>query len=299
LGVRARSRFSFAAIGFGFVMPFSISVIRIGSYSPQADMALQRAARQRFGERIYFTPADIADEAFSPDGSSILFSLYDGAVQLYDVQSGDMRWESQFTSAPWVAISPDGRYALVTDGLGHLLNLATGEEVHQFTAPSSGWVGAVDFSPDGRSILATGEDSSWIQDVESGEVLREFTGTAIDAAFSPDGHIVLTLNTDGIIRVWDARSGQEIREMSSQAVGQSNLVVSPDGRDVAAGNGNTARLWDVTTGEQIQELVGHAEVITSIAYSPDGYYLVTGSMDGSARLWDAATGISAPRCTQS
>jgi hypothetical protein len=43
-GVRARSRFGFGAIGFGFVMPFSISVIRIGSYWRSFD-DLERFAR--------------------------------------------------------------------------------------------------------------------------------------------------------------------------------------------------------------------------------------------------------------
>ncbi len=260
------------------------------AYSPQADMALQHAARQSFGERIYFAPTDIADEAFSPDGSSILFALYDGTVLLYDAQSGDVLWQStQFMDVPLGAVSPDDKYALVTDGAIHLLDMATGQEVRQFTDPS--WVGPAVFSPDGRSILAAGEGSSWIQDIQSGEVLRQFDGGATDAAFSPDGHTVITLNADGIVRLWDARSGQEIRQMSSQATGQSNLVVSPDGRYAAAGNGNTARLWDIQTGEQIQEFVGHAEVITSIAYSPDGRYLATGSMDSSARLWDVTTGL--------
>lgn len=265
------------------------------AYSPQADMALQRASRQNFGERIILTPTDISSVAFSPDGSSILMALYGGTVQLYDVQSGGVRWEAtQFTGAPWVSISPDNRYALVTDERGHLLDLATGEEVRQFTDPSSGWVGAAVFSPDGRSILAAGEGSSWIEDIHTGEVIREFAGTALDAQFSPDGGTVATLNADGIVRLWDARNGQEIRQWSVPSTDE--IVFSPDGRYLAtSADDKTARLWDVESGEQIQEFVGHLEVVNALAFSPDGRYLATGSMDSSARLWDIATGLEVRR----
>ena len=36
--------------------------------------------------------------------------------------------------------------------------------------------------------------------------------------------------------------------------------------------------------------VGHQKAITSVAYSRDGRYFLTGSLDGTAILWDAATG---------
>ncbi|HEX2623501.1 MAG TPA: TIR domain-containing protein, partial [Phototrophicaceae bacterium] len=41
----------------------------------------------------------------------------------------------------------------------------------------------------------------------------------------------------------------------------------------------------------VHTFVGHTVRISSVAYSPDGKYALTGSGDGTARLWDLATGI--------
>src|SRR5262249_27560785 len=37
-------------------------------------------------------------------------------------------------------------------------------------------------------------------------------------------------------------------------------------------------------------LEGHAEPVLSVAYSPDGKRIVTGSVDNTAKVWDAQTG---------
>ena len=41
----------------------------------------------------------------------------------------------------------------------------------------------------------------------------------------------------------------------------------------------------------LRSFEGHKSPITSVAFSPDGRYVLTGSADSTARLWDAATGL--------
>ena len=37
-------------------------------------------------------------------------------------------------------------------------------------------------------------------------------------------------------------------------------------------------------------LKGHRDLVSAVRFSPDGRYVVTASHDGTARIWDAATG---------
>ena len=48
----------------------------------------------------------------------------------------------------------------------------------------------------------------------------------------------------------------------------------------------------MATGTAIATLAGHTAGVTAVAFSPDGTRILTGSGDGTARLWDAATGTT-------
>ncbi|SEH05023.1 WD40 repeat domain-containing protein [Candidatus Venteria ishoeyi] len=59
-------------------------------------------------------------------------------------------------------------------------------------------------------------------------------------------------------------------------------------------------LWQGVVAEVISEplysfppeerLVGHTFLVTAVAYSPDGSQIVSSSMDGSLKIWDAGNG---------
>src|SRR3984893_10836146 len=47
---------------------------------------------------------------------------------------------------------------------------------------------------------------------------------------------------------------------------------------------------DVETGAELAVLRGHTDKVNAVAVMPGGTRIVTGSDDGTARVWDAATG---------
>jgi WD40 repeat protein/transcriptional regulator with XRE-family HTH domain len=110
-------------------------------------------------------------------------------------------------------------------------------------------------------------------------------------AISPDGMYALTGGTDGIIRLWDVRSGEEIRQFLGHTGSISGSIFSPDGKRILTGSADkTARLWDLTTGKELHKFTGYNDVLTGVAYAPDGKTILTTSSDGTTRLWDSTTG---------
>ncbi len=51
---------------------------------------------------------------------------------------------------------------------------------------------------------------------------------------------------------------------------------------------NTVRLWDVKTGEMLRVFT-HTDLVSSVTFSPDSRYILAGSRDKTAYLWDIET----------
>ena len=70
----------------------------------------------------------------------------------------------------------------------------------------------------------------------------------------------------------------------------SAVAVSPDGRHVVSGSGDTVRVWELASGRQVgAPLTGHTEAVYAVAVTPDGRHVVSGGEDG-VRVWSVASG---------
>jgi len=65
-----------------------------------------------------------------------------------------------------------------------------------------------------------------------------------------------------------------------------SATFSPDGRRLATWTwGSGLRVWDVASGGLVATLEGREDRISSAAFSPDSTRIVSGSDDGTARIW--------------
>lgn len=110
---------------------------------------------------------------------------------------------------------------------------------------------------------------------------------------SPDGRRIVTGSDDGVLRLWNADTGQPIgAPLRGHAAGWVDEVAfSPDGHRIAsASDDHSVRLWNADTSQQIGPPLMHDDEAWSVAFSPDGHTLASGSKDTTIRLWNAYSG---------
>lgn len=189
------------------------------------------------------------------------------------------------------------------DANATLFASAGGAKLAQLTGPEQP-VSSIAFSPDGGLLLIGSQDrTAYLFDTLTGVLVRQFGGhtDAVNSvAYSPNGTQVMTGSADGTVIVHDANSGATVRTLTIGAA-VSSVAFSPDGASLLTGaepvNDGTdaaqqplAILWNASTGAQRAQFVGHTARVTSVAFTDDGGTIVTGSVDRSARVWDAASG---------
>ena len=173
-------------------------------------------------------------------------------------------------------------------------------------------------SPNGKLVAGFDRSSELkVWEVDSGKEIHSLCspkyggcpGSFENLAFSPDGtRLAGSDSVAGIVRVWDIDSGRLLintsgysRNEVALATTTFNLSYKPrsvqpptfsfsaDGRLFAAYSGQgRVKVWSASSGTEYYSVAGHKGVVTSIALSQTGQRLITGSDDGTARVWDGS-----------
>jgi WD40 repeat protein len=230
--------------------------------------------------------------AFSPDGQLLASASSDQTIQIWDTATGDrLKTLVGHYSHVWsVAFSPDGQF-LASGGDASVVKLwnLEGKCLHTLQGHTQR-VYSIAFSPDGKTLVSSSVDQTvklWdISQLAIRKEPTEITCISLDStissqaspspessssigwvksvAFSPDGQLLATGNTEPVVKLWDQATGQCLKVMK----------------------GHQSRIWSIAFAPQ------HNGSSSQI--------LATGSEDGTIRLWNTETGecfdiLSSPR----
>lgn len=188
-----------------------------------------------------------------------------------------------------VLFSPDGAHVADLDdgGAVRLWDIASGQRVARLV---DGEVETPTFeaSADGRTLVVGRSFEQRVWDLTASTVERfEGEDAGDEPMVSRDGRFIVSARpNNGGIALTDRKT-----KRTTTVAGGVLHVLSPDGTKLAAeDSSHSLVVIELATNTRLAELRGPCRSLTSAAFSPDGTRLVAASEDGSARLWDVASG---------
>jgi WD40 repeat protein len=153
------------------------------------------------------------------------------------------------------------------------------------------------WTPDGAEIVMAIRNGIYFCDPDSLEkrLFIETESRITSIAFSPDGRVLASGNSDGMLQLWDVETGVSIHTWEGHTNSVINLVFSPD-NVILASTGrddyDSLKLWEPNTGRLIISREVRLHDVTlhpsrALTFSPNGSILATGSGEEYAILfWD-------------
>lgn len=231
--------------------------------------------------------------AASPDGALIANAGLgsDGTIMLWDLESREIVCELQHgSSVMCLAFSPDGRRLISggTDATACVWDVEEEKELLRFRGHQR-WIADVVVSPDGKAVLTgSGDHTARVWDIDTGAELHSVSHPAPvwSVAVAPDSRYFAT-GTGGGPR--ESLSPLTFKPSDEKSI---RYWQHADGRTyiVRSSKDNQIRCWGMGGGRLVRTLSGHSDLVKSLVFTPDTKRLVSGSFDGTLRVWNLQDG---------
>lgn len=245
--------------------------------------------------------------SFTPDGAQLVSGSFDRTIKLWQLNTGTVihTLTDHLKGVFALAVSPNGK--LLASGSWELIqlwNLETGTLLRNLTHQQHASVRSLAISHDSQILISGSFDQTIVfWSLPDGKVIKTISDREPVAAIalSADGKLLASTGDNGTVKLWSMTSGEVLAQSSGNKYCIGSLVISSDSQTIAAGTANGyVVLWQIknmNNGQQpkiklSQTIKAHAGQINACVFSPDGEYLITGSVDGKAKVWYRGADLS-------
>ena len=241
------------------------------------------------------------------DGRLTITGSIDGTIRIWDLLDENRPYTLKHTS-PITAITmtPKGEWALAGTAAGDVI-LFSVEDINSkpfILRGHSNQIACVALNSDATCAVTTAQNESdarvWnLEDKKKISALL-LTGDKKTITSAALGQYVLICYSDKTAKLWDIRNLHRMPRLHtiSGNPGRTATITSDGTWAAIAGSDAIVRLFDLRNPEAIKyhELKGHTKLVTSLCFSENGAWLMSGSRDRTARVWNL-TKLGFPSCT--
>lgn len=273
------------------------------------------AEEKQIGSQQMMGQAPAFALAYSPQGRHLAVvgaSNQGNAVRIFD--PANLQERASFynvfganTPVTSVAFGPEAR-TLYAAGLDRTIRSWTGQmapkqAVVSYLGGGKGTAFAA-YSPDGQWLAYGSGKTLRLRDAKYGKLLAsldEAPSAVFGMTLSPDGKSLAAACFDKSVRIWDVNTRKLLTTLGGMKDRVWMVAYSPDGSKIAAACGSLdnadtpgeVKVWEVATKQELFDFKGIDASSMAVAWSPDGKWIAVGLRDGTAKLYDAATGLEA------
>lgn len=236
-----------------------------------------------------------------PSEAWMLVSLYNGNLHVWNYESQTLVKSFEVCDLPVRAARFVARKNWVVSGSDDMVirvfNYNTLERVHGFEAHSD-YIRSIAVHPTQPFILTSSDDMliklwDWDNKWNCQQVFEGHTHYVMQIVFNPkDNNSFASASLDRTVKVWQLGSGTPNFTLEGHEKGV-NCVDYYSGGDkpylVSGADDRLVKIWDYQNKTCVQTLEGHAQNISCVGYHPELPIIMTGSEDGTVRIWHANT----------
>ncbi|KAJ3177161.1 WD repeat-containing protein 83 [Geranomyces variabilis] len=143
-----------------------------------------------------------------------------------------------------------------------------------------------------HEILTGSVDGSIrVYDMRTGDFIADKVGHPVtSASFSGDKNCVLVSSLDSTIRLFDKENGELLNSYTGHKNSEyriTSTLSNTDAHVISGSEDGSILMWDLVEGTLVKRLErAHDRVATCVAYHPSRTAMVSGSVDGTIKVWD-------------